>query len=216
MLVRSIAAPSLSRRTLLTGAIGGLALPLLSRAAEAVTPIEVFADADVPVLGNPSGDVAIAMWFDYQCPFCKKVEPEMMKVVREDGRVAVLLKDWPIFGKLSEAAARAAWSSRHQKRLEQVHTALMAIEGRPTDDRVDAVLEAVGIDRKRLDADISADGKRYDELVARNAAQADGFGFRGTPAFVIGSFVFGGVLDADGFRQAIADARAQRKTQPSK
>jgi protein-disulfide isomerase len=216
MLHRPLAIPSLSRRAFLGGLVGGLALPGAVRVAGAVTPIEIFADPDVPVLGNPRGDVAIAMWFDYQCPFCKKVEPEMMRVVREDGRVAVLLKDWPIFGKLSVAAARAAWSSRRQKRLEQVHAGLMAIDGRPTDDRVEAVLKAAGVDRKRLDADIAADGERFDELVARNGAQADGFGFGGTPAFVIGSFVFGGVLDADGFRQAIADARGKSGARPAK
>jgi protein-disulfide isomerase len=107
---------ALTRRHLVAGlAVAGL-LPIASRHATAATPHDVFADADVPVLGNPRGDVAIAMWFDYQCPFCKKVEPEMMKVVRDDGRVAVLLKDWPIFGKLSERAARAVWSSRRQMR----------------------------------------------------------------------------------------------------
>ena len=205
----------LSRRGVLAGLVGGLALPAFAPAV-AATPKDVFADADVPVLGNPEGDVAIAMWFDYQCPFCKKVEPEMMRVVREDGRVAVLLKDWPIFGKLSEKAARTVWSSRRQKPLEPVHAGLMAIEGRPTDDRVDAILTAAGIDRQRLEVDVAADHDAFDALVARNGAQADGFGFRGTPAFVIGSFVFGGVLDADGFRQAIADTRAEAAARPAK
>lgn len=182
-------------------------LPAFARSAGAVSPIEVFADADVPVLGNSRGDVAIAVWFDYQCPFCKKAEVDMMRVAREDGKVAILLKDWPIFGARSEAAARAKFSSRRQGRLEKVHAGLMAIEGRPTEERVEAVLKASGVDRKRLDADIATDRKRFDGLVTRNGAQADAFGFRGTPAFVVGTFVFGGVLDADGFRQAIADAR---------
>lgn len=201
--------PVLARRTVLAGLATGLAL--LPRIARAVTPKEVFADADVQVLGNPRGDVAIAMWFDYQCPFCKKVEPVMMDVVRKDGRVAVLVKDWPIFGKVSETAARMAWSSRRQDRFGAVHSGLMAIDGRPSDARIESVLKASGIDRARLDADMATDKPSFDALVARNGTQAEGFGFPGTPAFVIGSFVFGGVLDADGFRQAISDARAKAK-----
>jgi protein-disulfide isomerase len=201
----------LTRRRL----VGGLALlPVMAatiRPAAATSAEDVFADPDVPVLGNRNGDVAIAMWFDYQCPFCKKVEPEMMEVVRADGKVAVLLKDWPIFGKMSETTARLTWSSRHQGKLEKVHRGLMAIEGRPTEARVDAVLASAGIDRARLDRDVAADEAAFRALTARNGAQAEGFGFPGTPAFVIGSFVFGGVLDKDGFRQAIADARAQKK-----
>ena len=202
----------LTRRRL----VGGLALlPVMAatiRPAAATSAEDVFADPDVPVLGNRNGDVAIAMWFDYQCPFCKKVEPEMMEVARADGKVAVLLKDWPIFGKMSETTARLAWSSRRQGKLEKVHRGLMAIEGRPTEARVDAVLAAAGVDRARLDRDVATDEAAFRALAARNEAQAEGFGFPGTPAFVIGSFVFGGVLDKDGFRQAIADARRQKKT----
>jgi len=207
MTVSARPAVTLTRRHLVTGLALAAAGPHLLTSARAATPKEVFADADVPVLGNPSGDVAIAMWFDYQCPFCKKVEPVMMDVVRADGRVAVLLKDWPIFGKISGTAARLAWSARRQDRLEPLHRALMAIEGRPTETRIDEVIAKAGIDRSRLDADVDRDRTAFDALVARNGAQAEGFGFSGTPAFVIGSFVFGGVLDADGFRQAIADAR---------
>ena len=200
-----------SRRTLLASLAAGAALPFLPSRAGAATPADVFADADVPVLGNPKGDVAIAVWFDYQCPFCKKVEPVMMDVVAKDGRVAVLLKDWPIFGKVSERTARLAWSTRRQGKIAAVHRRLMAIEGRPTDAGVEAALAAAGVDRAKLDADVSADTKAFDALVARNGAQAEDFGFPGTPAYVIGSFVFGGVLDADGFRQAIADTRAKAK-----
>jgi protein-disulfide isomerase len=203
-------ASPLTRRSLVGGLALLPALTTLRPAHAAATAEEVYGDADVPVLGNPKGDVAIAMWFDYQCPFCKKVEPEMMEVVRADGKVAVLLKDWPIFGKMSETAARLAWSARHQGRLKQVHQGLMRIEGRPTQDRIDAVLTSAGLDRARLDRDVAADEAAFRALTARNGAQAEGFGFPGTPAFVIGSFVFGGVLDAKGFRQAIADARKRK------
>lgn len=200
-----------SRRTLLTlGAGLGLAALGARPVRAAVDPGAVFGDADVPVLGNPRGDVAIAMWFDYQCPFCKKVEVVLNEVVRQDGHVALLLKDWPIFGDLSTAAARAAWSARRQDRLARLHERLMAVPKRLDTNRLDGEIAAAGLDRARLDADIKADTSAFDALVARNGAQAEGFGFPGTPAFVIGSFVFPGVLDADGFRQAIADARRKR------
>lgn len=203
--------PSLDRRTLLLGsAAAGLAAlaPRPSRAA--VTPADVFGDPDVPVLGNPTGDVAVAVWFDYQCPFCKKVEPILNEVARQDGKVAILMKDWPIFGDVSVKAARAVWSARRQNRYDRLHGALMAIKGRPDAARLDAEIAKAGLDRARLDADVAADTAAFDALVARNGAQAESFGFPGTPAFVIGSFIFPGVLDAAGFRQAIADARKRR------
>ncbi|NLH82899.1 MAG: DsbA family protein [Phyllobacteriaceae bacterium] len=199
---------SLSRRSLLVGAASLSVAPFAVAPARAgVDPAAVFGDPDVPVLGNPHGDVAVVVWFDYQCPFCKKVEPILNEVVRKDGKVALLLKDWPIFGEMSTQAARAVWSARRQNRLSALHDRLMAVKGRPDQARLDAEIAASGLDRARLDADVASDTAAFDALVARNGAQAEAFGFPGTPAFVIGSFVFPGVLDAGGFEQAIADAR---------
>ncbi|WP_374701420.1 thioredoxin domain-containing protein [Aureimonas sp. N4] len=48
------------------------------------TPAEVFDDPDIPVLGNPDGDVTIVEYFDYQCPFCKKAHPVLHEAVRTD------------------------------------------------------------------------------------------------------------------------------------
>ena len=201
----------LTRRSLVVGAAALPFAGLAGRpAAAAVDPAAVFGDPDVPVLGNPKGDVAVAVWFDYQCPFCKKVEPILNEVVRKDGKVAILLKDWPIFGEISVKAARAVWSARRQNRLAALHDRLMAVKGRPDQTRLDAEIAASGLDPARLTADVADDAKAFDALVARNGEQAEAFGFPGTPAFVIGSFVFPGVLDAGGFRQAIADARKRR------
>lgn len=198
-----------SRRTVLRAAAAAplAAVFAVRPAAAAVDPAAVFGDAAAPVLGNPRGDVTIATWFDYQCPWCKKVEPDLMKVVAADGRVRVLMKDWPIFGEVSTRISRAVWSTRRQGRYEAAHAAFMGLEGRPDPNRIDATLAAAGVDLGRLAADIEADRAAYDALVGRNGEQAEGFGFMGTPAYVVGPFVFPGVIEAAGFRQAIADAR---------
>ena len=41
----------------------------------------VLRDAEIPVLGNPQGDITIVEWFDYQCPFCKKISPVIDQVL---------------------------------------------------------------------------------------------------------------------------------------
>ena len=55
-------------------------------------------DPDIPVAGNPDGDITIVEWFDYNCPYCRKLEPELRQVVQDDGKVRLVLKDWPILG----------------------------------------------------------------------------------------------------------------------
>jgi protein-disulfide isomerase len=47
--------------------------------------------------------------------------------------------------------------------------------------------------------------------LVHNNAQADAFGFQGTPGFIIGFFRVPGVVEMKVFKQIIADARAAAK-----
>lgn len=87
----------IKRRTLVAAAVACLATPGLLRAKE-LSPQEIFFDKDIPVLGNPKGDVTIAEFFDYQCGYCKTYHPIVSKVVKDDGHVRLVMKDWPVFG----------------------------------------------------------------------------------------------------------------------
>ena len=68
---------------------------------DVLTEALVLRDPDIPVAGNPNGDITIVEYFDYQCPYCRKVEPELRQVVQDDGKVRLVLKDWPILGPVS-------------------------------------------------------------------------------------------------------------------
>jgi protein-disulfide isomerase len=47
--------------------------------------------------------------------------------------------------------------------------------------------------------------------LARNRAQAEAFGFEGTPGFIVGTFRIPGALEMKVFKQIVADARAATK-----
>src|ERR1700730_11501334 len=101
-----------------TAAIGQQPADLLSRAS-------VLRDPEIPSLGNPNGDLTIVEYFDYQCPYCKKVAPELAQAVQEDGNVRIVLKDWPIFGELSTSAAKLVLAAKYQDKYSQAHDALI-------------------------------------------------------------------------------------------
>lgn len=61
--------------------------------AEGVDVQAILHDPDAPETGNPKGDVVIVAFFDYNCPFCKKAEAALEKVVRDDGKVRLVYKD---------------------------------------------------------------------------------------------------------------------------
>ena len=174
----------------------------------------VLHDPDAPESGNPKGDVTIVAFFDYNCPFCKKAEPELNKVVREDGNVRLVYKDWPILSEASVYGAQLALGARYQGKYQAAHDALMAIPGTRVDQKrmTQAVREA-GVDMARLQTDLNAHSEEIGALLRRNLAQADAMGLPGTPVFLIGPFKIAAALDADGFRQAVSDARAKGVSQ---
>jgi protein-disulfide isomerase len=169
-------------------------------------------DPAAPVAGNPKGDLTIVTFFDYNCPFCKKAEPALEKVVAEDGHIRLVYKDWPILTKASVYGAQLALAAKYQGKYDAVHAALMSIPGaKIPEDQMLAAIRKSGVDMNRLDADLKAHADEITALLRRNLTQADALELQGTPAYLVGHFKVTSALTYEGFKRAVADARAQAK-----
>ncbi|ETX27039.1 DsbA family protein [Roseivivax isoporae] len=207
---------TLNRRSLLSAAgalglgagAGAVALWPALGGAQPLTVDAVLNDPDAPVQGNPGGDVTLVEFFDYQCPFCKRMHPMLEDVVTEDGGVRLVMKDWPIFGPPSLRASQLALGAVALGAYPDVNRALMATEARLDAGQVDAAVASVVPVRRAMDAYRAARGT-WDALLDRNDAQATALGFRGTPAFAIGTTLYAGALDRATLRAAISTARAE-------
>src|SRR5262249_40680153 len=69
---------------------------------------ELLHTAADPVIGNPNGDVTVVEFFDYRCPYCKSVAASFIDQYDRDGKVRLVLKEFPILGADSEFASKAA------------------------------------------------------------------------------------------------------------
>ena len=211
----------MNRRTLLAllpavavaPALLSLAPPIEEAFAQGVDPNAILNDPEVPVSGNPKGDLTIVAFLDYNCPFCKKAEPDLIRLVKADGRIRLVHKDWPILGDASVYGAQLALAAKYQGRYDEVHRALMGIPGRkiPKERMLEAVA-ASGVDVARLEEDRKAHQAEIAALLQRNLDQADALGLQGTPVFLIGQLKVAAALDYDGFRQAVAQARARGRS----
>ncbi len=192
-----------------------LAVPrLLSResgsaVADGIDVAPILRDPDAPVSGNPVGDVVVAAFTDYNCPFCKAALPSLDRLVAEDEGVRLVHKDWPILTNASVFGARLALGARYKGGYDKAHHALMDIPGSriPQKLMLDSV-RASGIDMEALQADLRQHANDIDALLVRNAAQADSLGLAGTPSYLIGNLLYN-TLDHAGFRRAVANARRQ-------
>lgn len=204
----------MQRRRFLAGAVATLAAAIGVKPgpaqAETVSIDDILHDPDAPEGGNPKGDITIVAFTDYNCPFCKKAEPDLARVVREDGNIRLVYKDWPILSQASVYGARMALATGYQGAYERAHHALMAMSGRSvSQDDMHKAIEAAGIDMRRLEADLEAKAGDITALLARNMNQADALGLQGTPTYLIGPLL-ASTLDYDGFRQAVAEARRRQ------
>jgi len=172
-----------------------------------LTEALVLRDPDIPVAGNANGDVSIVEYFDYQCPYCRKLEPELRQVVQDDGKVRLVLKDWPILGPVSVVAARVALAAKFQGKYDKAHDAMIGVSSKLTEPRIYELIAAAGVDVDRAKQDLVSNAKAIDAMLARNNEAAEGLGFQGTPSFIVGKFRVPGVLTMDQFAQVIADAR---------
>ncbi len=203
----------INRRQLLTAATVGIAgtaigLPfIMPRAQGYPTAQEVFFDPDIPVLGNPKGDVTIVEFFDYQCPYCKLGHPDLMKTVEKDGNVRLVMKDFPIFGTVSIYAANLVLAAHAAGQYEKAMDALMATEGRLRKSDVDEALKKAGLDPVALNAAFKKNSQNIDAIIVRNMAQATAFNLHGTPAFIIGQKIYPGLMNEKALTEAIAEAR---------
>jgi protein-disulfide isomerase len=188
-------------------ALGIKAAPAYAQGGGEPSEAAVLRDPEVPVGGNADGDIAIVEWFDYQCPYCRKLEPELRQVVHDDGKVRLVWKDWPILGPVSVVAARLALAAKYQGKYAEAHDAMLALNSRLTEPKINEALAGAGIDVDRARRDLATNDKAITAILARNNEQAEGLAFRGTPSFIVGKFRVPGALTTDEFTQVIADAR---------
>lgn len=158
-------------------------------------------DPNAPVLGNPDGDVTVVEFFDYNCPYCRKAKPVLEALLAADPNVRLVFREWPILGEGSVFAARAALAAREQDKYEEFHWEMMALNGRADEVSTLRAAEKVGLDLDQLRADLN--DPSIDEHFRLSSEMAQALGFSGTPSFVVGEHLIGGLVDAKALIEAV-------------
>ncbi len=171
----------------------------------------IFNDGHSWVGGNPDGDVTMVEFIDYRCGVCKQAHPVLEDLVKRDGNIRWILKEFPILTQESDMAARFAVAIQQEagpEAYKKAHDALMETRG-PIN------LEVLG----KLAGDLGADSKavlnrmnteEVSDVIRKNHQLAEQMRIMGTPTFIIGGEMLRGV-PAGGLDAAIARARAEKQ-----
>jgi len=161
------------------------------------------------VLGNPTGDVTLVEFFDYNCGYCKKSLSDMMGLMKSDPKLRLVLRDFPVLGPDSVEASVVALALRKQFKGDQYmafHQKLLMARGRAGKDLALQAARDLGADMSRLAKDIeSGDSKTLIESTVR---AADSLRIGGTPSFVVGDGVIVGAVGEETLASAIKSVRA--------
>lgn len=164
-------------------------------------------DTVSPSRSSPSPTLTLVVFTDYQCPACKLANPALEAAVAKDGHVRVIYRDWPIFGALSERAARIAIAADRQGIYPNLHTCLMAERRLLNDTVLRGCVERSGGNWPTAQHDLQAHALEIDRQLDATRRAAFGLGLPGTPAFLAGQVIALGALDQTDFGRLFAQAR---------
>ncbi len=167
---------------------------------------EYFASNDLPMAGNPEGDITIVEFFDYNCGYCRKAFADIQTILNEDPNVRVIFQEMPILSPSSVKMASYALAALKQGKYFEMHTALMDYKGSQTDDAYLKLAEKIGLDIEKLKADMAGEDITQQMVKAKEIAQS--LRIQGTPGFIIGEKIYPGYIGIEGLRKAVKEARA--------
>ena len=201
---------------LLAAALLGIVPTLsLSQELEEVTAAgekAILAQPGIEVTGAHDADVTIVEYFDYNCPYCKRLVPTFQRLIASDHKIAIVYKDWPVLGEVSAYAARCALAARWQGKYLSAHDALLAGPRLTRDSQVEWTLALAGIDVFRLKQDLAAHDGEISALLARNASEAFSLQLNGTPGILVGRQLMPGGAELGFFQKLVAAARQEQST----
>lgn len=196
----------------LVAVLGGA---LLLGAAAAQDAATITAEGQKQMLANPGTepvgarkpDVTIVEYFDYNCPYCKKLVPALLALLAQDPKVAVVYKDWPILGPVSAYAASSALAAGWQGKYLVAHDALISGPRLAQNEQADSILQRAGVNMDTLKKDRVSHAKEIAALLERNDQEAHALTLEGTPGLVIGRQLVPGITDLNTLKQLVANSR---------
>ena len=175
---------------------------------------KLYSSPNQVTLGNPNGNVTFVEFFDYNCGYCKRAMDDMLTLLKDDPKLKVVLKEFPVLGPGSLEAARVAVAVRMQdktgKKYLEFHTKLLGGRGPADQAHALAVAKDIGMNMPQIEKDMK--GPEVKATLDEDFKLAEALGLNGTPSYVIGSEVVVGAIGLPGLQEKVNTARCGKPT----
>lgn len=175
----------------------------------AANAAEIFADGSSYVGGNPEGDLTVVEFLDYKCGYCRKAHESVAELIRSDGNIRLVVKEFPILGEESMMASRFAISTlriagpdAYQKVSNGFYE---SFRGDVTEATLTAYAQELGLDPAPILAGMNA--PEVTKVIEANHLLAQRMQISGTPTFVIGDQLLRGFAPLETMQSLVAEER---------
>ena len=162
--------------------------------------------ANAPFRGTANAKVVIQQVSDFQCPFCKRVEPTIDELLKAyPGKIKVVWRDKPLpmhpDAALAAEAAREAHAQKGNEGFTKMQKLLFDNQQALKRADLDGYAKSIGLDMTKF-------ARALDSHVHKAAVDADDkattdVGVTGTPAFFVGPYFISGAQPLARFRKAV-------------
>lgn len=153
-----------------------------------VAMLEISQQIDIsgsPVLGDPNAPVTIAVFDDFECPYCAQTVPLLKQVVEKyAGKAKLVFKNFPLANhRNARNAALTALAAGRQGKFWEMHDLLYENYNRLNPKKIDELAAQVGLDMEQLKTDRK--DPQLNDLISRDISEGTEIGVRGTPTVYI-------------------------------
>jgi protein-disulfide isomerase len=169
----------------------------------------IFNDGVSWVGGNPDGDVTVVEFMDYRCGYCRKAFSEIEELVKSDGNIRFIVKEFPILGEQSLLSAQFAIAVRRlhgPDAYKIAHDALVSLRGDATPETLSQLATDLGHEPQAILAAMETPEVRAE--IQANHALGQTMQINGTPTFIVDDTLLRGYVPLEDMRSIVADERA--------
>jgi protein-disulfide isomerase len=167
-------------------------------------------DAQTPIKGPASAKVTITIFSDFQCPFCKRVEPTLAEIEKEYGnKVRFAWRHMPLpfhqDAPLAGQAAQEAFAQKGNAGFWKMHDKLFEAQGTSEDaikrPGLEKIAQEIGLNMDKFKA--ALDSNAHKAKLDADSKIGNDAGINGTPAFVINGYYLSGAQPTAAFKKLI-------------
>ncbi len=162
---------------------------------EPVSPVKIVVRGNDHIRGSKNAPITIVEYSDFQCPFCARFHPEMLKVMAAyPDKVRWVFRHFPLnqIHPNAQKAAEASECASEQGKFWEFADKLFENQEQLGPTLYDKLAKDLGLNTSKFSSCL-ADGK-YAKKIQDDASEGVNFGVNGTPgSFINGQLVPGAV-----------------------